>query len=83
MKNILKELQDGNVVIGTICNIEHPQVIELMGYTGWDYVLINLEDNATSPYGGSFDNLVRALMPLMLHRWQKYFCRMSVWSTRL
>ena len=60
MKNILEELRKGNVVIGTICNIEHPQILELMGYAGWDYVLINLEDNPTSPYGGSFDNLVRA-----------------------
>ncbi len=60
MKNILEELRNGNVVIGTISNIEHPQIIELMGYAGWDYVLINLEDNPASPYGGSFDNLVRA-----------------------
>ena len=60
MKDILKELREGRTCIGTICNIEHPQVIELIGYAGWDYVLINMEDSTTSPYGGSLDNMVRA-----------------------
>ena len=60
MKDILKALRDGEVVIGTVCNIEHPQVLEIIGYSGWDYVLINTEDSTTSPYGGSLDNMVRA-----------------------
>jgi 2-keto-3-deoxy-L-rhamnonate aldolase RhmA len=60
MKDILNALRNGEIVIGTVCDIEHPQVLEIIGYAGWDYVLINTEDSTTSPYGGSLDNLARA-----------------------
>jgi 4-hydroxy-2-oxoheptanedioate aldolase len=60
MRDILEALRNGEIVIGTVCDIEHPQVLEIIGYAGWDYVLINAEDSTTSPYGGSLDNLARA-----------------------
>lgn len=60
MKNIKSALRNGEIVIGATCYTSHPSVIEIFGYAGWDYVLINSENSSISPYGFDLENLIRA-----------------------
>ena len=60
MKNIKKALKDGEVVIGVCCDISDPSAVEILGSTGWDYVIINCEGGTVSPFGAELENLIRA-----------------------
>ena len=60
MKDIKKALKDGEVVMGVCCDISDPSVVEILGQTGWDYVIINCEGGTCSPYGSELENMIRA-----------------------
>ena len=60
MKDIKKALKNGEVVMGVCCDISDPSVVEILGQTGWDYVIINCEGGTCSPYGSELENMIRA-----------------------
>jgi 4-hydroxy-2-oxoheptanedioate aldolase len=60
MKDIREALGKREVLIGTGQEIPHPAVTEMLGYVGWDYVVINFAEMAASPFGMDMENLVRA-----------------------
>ncbi len=60
MRSIRKALKAGEVVLGVCCDISDPSAVEILGSTGWDYVIINCEGGTASPFGGELENLIRA-----------------------
>ncbi|MHB1415972.1 MAG: HpcH/HpaI aldolase family protein, partial [Chloroflexota bacterium] len=43
-ENLTKEkIKAGQVVVGTFMNVNHPRIIELCGYTGYDFIIIDAE----------------------------------------
>ncbi len=60
MKNIKKALQEGELVIGTFSLTAHPGIVEMIGYAGFDFVIIDTEHGAASPRGTELENLIRA-----------------------
>lgn len=60
MKNIKQAMKNGEIVMGVCCDISDPSVVEILGYTGWDYVIINCEGGTTSPFGAELENMIRA-----------------------
>ena len=60
MKDIKKALKNGEVVTGVCCDISDPSVVEILGQTGWDYVIINCEGGTCSPFGTELENMIRA-----------------------
>lgn len=60
MKNLVKAMRDGQVVLGVCCDISDPSVVEVLGYAGWDFVLINVEGGTVSPFGQELENMIRA-----------------------
>jgi 4-hydroxy-2-oxoheptanedioate aldolase len=60
MKDIKKALQNGEVVIGVCNDISDPCVVEILGYSRWDFVIINCEGGTISPFGGELENQIRA-----------------------
>lgn len=60
MKDILKAMRDGEVVLGVCCDISDPSVVELLGHVGWDFVLINAEGGTVSPFGQELESMIRA-----------------------
>lgn len=58
-KNLTKaKIKAGGVAVGTFMNINHPRLIELCGYTGYDFVIIDAEHGPADPE--TTENLVRA-----------------------
>ena len=41
MKNIKRAMKDGEIFMGVCCDISDPSVVEILGCTDWDYVIIN------------------------------------------
>ena len=60
MKNITKALREGELVVGTCCDISDPSVVEIIGRCGWDFVIINAEGGTVSPFGDELENMIRA-----------------------
>ena len=60
MKDIKKALKNGEVVMGVCCDISDPSVVEILGQTGWDNVIINCEGGTCSPFGAELENMIRA-----------------------
>lgn len=60
MKDIKKALKNGEVVIGTFNLIPHPTVVEIIGYAGFDFLIIDCEAGALSPWGTEMENMIRA-----------------------
>ena len=60
MKDIKKAIQNGELVIGTISISSHPAVIEMLGYTGFDFVIIDTEHGSAAPSSTELENLIRA-----------------------
>jgi len=60
MKNIKKAMSEGEVIMGVCCDISDPSVVEILGSTGWDYVIINCEGGTVSPFGAELENMIRA-----------------------
>jgi 4-hydroxy-2-oxoheptanedioate aldolase len=60
VKDIKKSLKNGEVVIGTFNIIPHPSVTEMLGYAGFDFLLIDCEQGALSPWGTELETMIRA-----------------------
>jgi 4-hydroxy-2-oxoheptanedioate aldolase len=60
MKDIKSALRNGEVLIGPFAVSGVPQVIETIGYAGFDFVIIDCEHAPLSPYGLDLENCIRA-----------------------
>jgi len=60
MKDIKQALKNGEVVIGTFNIIPHPTITEILGNAGFDFLIIECEQGALSPWGTELENLIRA-----------------------
>jgi 4-hydroxy-2-oxoheptanedioate aldolase len=60
MKNIKKAIQKNELVIGTISISSHPTIIEMLGFAGFDFVVIDTEHGAAAPSSLELENLIRA-----------------------
>jgi len=60
MKDIKEALKNGQVIIGVCNDISDPSVVEILGDTGWDFVIINCEGGTMSIYGAELENQIRA-----------------------
>ena len=60
-RNLKKSIQSGEIAIGTILNIPSPAIIEILGYAGFDYVMIDTEHAPIGPLDTAvIENLTRA-----------------------
>jgi 4-hydroxy-2-oxoheptanedioate aldolase len=58
-KNLTKaKIKAGGAAVGTFINVNHPRLIELCGYTGYDFVIIDAEHGPADIE--TTENLVRA-----------------------
>jgi len=60
VKDIKRALSDGEVLIGPFSVSASPTLVEMIGYAGFDFVIIDCEHAATSPLGTELEQLVRA-----------------------
>ena len=60
MLNLKEALARGEPLIGTFSTSGSPVMIETIGYAGLDFVVIDCEHAAVSPYGGELEGLIRA-----------------------
>lgn len=60
MKDVKKAIRNGEVLIGTGQEFPYPAITEMLGYLGWDFVVINFAEMAAAPYGMEIENLIRA-----------------------
>jgi 4-hydroxy-2-oxoheptanedioate aldolase len=62
MKDLKQALREGEVLIGPFSVSGNPQVVETIGYAGFDFVLIDCEHAPTSPYGHELESNIRAAL---------------------
>jgi len=55
---ILAALERGDVALGMQMYTHHPDLVEIVGYAGFDYVMLDMEHNRTDPE--TMVNLIRA-----------------------
>ncbi len=60
LKNLKEMAAKGKPILGTIIVSSNPANIEISGYLGYDFVLIDSEHATVSPFGGEMENLIRA-----------------------
>jgi 4-hydroxy-2-oxoheptanedioate aldolase len=60
MKDIKSAIQNREMVIGTISISSHPTIIEMLGFAGFDFVVIDTEHGAAAPSSLELENLIRA-----------------------
>jgi 4-hydroxy-2-oxoheptanedioate aldolase len=60
MKNITATMRTGEVVVGSFVVSASPSAVEIVGYSGADFVVIDCEHAALSPYGTELEACVRA-----------------------
>ena len=60
MATLKERLRNGETLVGTFSQIPSAGVVELIGYLGFDYVIIDTEHGITSPYGPELEGLIRA-----------------------
>jgi 4-hydroxy-2-oxoheptanedioate aldolase len=60
MKNIKSALDAGEVLIGPFSVSGSPNLVEMIGYAGFDFVIIDCEHASTSPWGFEIEGLIRA-----------------------
>jgi 4-hydroxy-2-oxoheptanedioate aldolase len=60
VRDIKAALAEGEVLIGPFSVSASPTLVETIGYAGFDFVLIDCEHAATSPFGTELEGLVRA-----------------------
>lgn len=60
MKDLKVALRRGERIIGTFCVSNSPSIVEIIGYAGFDFVIIDCQHSATNPYGSELENMVRA-----------------------
>lgn len=59
MASLKERLARGETLIGTFSQIPSAGVVELIGYLGFDYVIIDTEHGITGPYGPELEGLIR------------------------
>lgn len=59
MATLKERLGRGETLIGTFAQIPSAGVVELIGYLGFDYVIIDTEHGNTGPYGPELEGLIR------------------------
>jgi len=60
MKDIKKAIQSNELVVGTMSICSHPTMIEMLGFAGFDFVVIDTEHGAAAPSSLELENLIRA-----------------------
>lgn len=60
MLNLKEALDSGEALIGTFSTSGSPVVVETIGYSGLDFVVLDCEHAAVSPYGGELASLIRS-----------------------
>jgi 4-hydroxy-2-oxoheptanedioate aldolase len=60
MKDIKKAIECNELVIGTMSISSHPAVIEMLGFAGFDFVVIDTEHGSAAPSSTELENLIRA-----------------------
>lgn len=60
MKNLKETAARGEPILGSIIVSSNPANIEISGYLGYDFVLIDSEHATASPFGSEMENLIRA-----------------------
>jgi 4-hydroxy-2-oxoheptanedioate aldolase len=60
MRNLKEALVRGEALLGTFSTSGSPVMVETIGYAGLDFVVLDCEHTAVSPYGGDLANLIRA-----------------------
>lgn len=60
MLNLKDALDRGDALIGTFSTSGSPVMVETLGYAGFDFVVIDCEHSAVSPYGPELEGLIRA-----------------------
>ncbi len=60
MKDLRDSLTNGEILLGSFIMSGSPVNIELSGYLGYDFVVIDCEHGSVSPYGMEMENLIRA-----------------------
>lgn len=60
MKDPIKMVRDGEVCVGLFSVTASPAAVEAIGYSGFDFVIIDCEHAALSPYGTELEECVRA-----------------------
>jgi 4-hydroxy-2-oxoheptanedioate aldolase len=60
MKDIKKMIAEGEVVVGTFAFLPAPASVEIIGYAGFDFVIIDVEHGACGPLGTELENMIRA-----------------------
>lgn len=60
MKDLMSLMRAGQVVVGPFVVSASPSAVEIVGYSGADFVIIDCEHSALSPYGTELESCVRA-----------------------
>lgn len=60
MRGVRLDLQSGSVLAGPLVSCPAPSIVELFGYVGFDFVLIDSEQSPTSSNGPDLEGMVRA-----------------------
>ena len=60
MLNLKEALDRGDALLGTFSTSGSPVMVETIGYAGLDFVVLDCEHAAVSPYGGELAALIRA-----------------------
>lgn len=60
MKDLIEAARKGEKLLGTIIVSSSPVNVEISGYLGYDFVLIDSEHATASPFGEEMENLIRA-----------------------
>lgn len=60
MRDLREMIRNGEVPIGPACLASSPVFVEMIGYAGFDYVMIDTEHASCCPTGFELENMVRA-----------------------
>ena len=60
MKKLRQALDAGEKLIGPFCVSNSPTLVEVVGYAGFDFVIIDCEHASTAATGSELENMVRA-----------------------
>lgn len=60
MLDIKRALQNGEVLTGPFSLSGSPTLVETIGYAGFDFVIIDCQHGATSPFGSELEQQIRA-----------------------
>lgn len=60
MKNLKQSLKNGEILTGMFCLMNDPSVIEIMGYVGFDFVIVDTEEAGLDAYGTELEACIRA-----------------------